>query len=161
MQNSLKWRWRDFYFVGAYTFLHSRRTEPGLGTFPSEFDQTHNLNIIGSYKRGSWSFGTRLRFVTGRPFTPSMGGIFDSDNDAYRPNNGGFNSARYRNFFQWDLRADKKWVFNNWILSAYLDIQNVTNTGNVEAVQYDYDFDQFQEVTGLPLIPIFGLKGEF
>jgi len=161
LQSQLKWFWRDFNFVAAYTFLDSRRTDPRRGTYPSEFDQTHNLNLISSYKLRRWVFSTRLRYVTGQPFTPATGGIYDNDNDSYIPINGSFFSQRLRDFFQWDIRFDRKFVFQSWILSAYLDIQNVTNQANVLALNYNYDYSASTETMALPLFPIFGVKGEF
>ena len=63
--------------------------------------------------------------------------------------------------FQFDFRFDKEWVFNDWILFLYLDVQNLTNRMNAENIRYDYDFENFQEISGLPIFPIFGLRGEF
>jgi len=161
LQNQMKYFRGDFTFVANYTFLVSQRSEPGLGTYPSNFDQTHSLNLIGRYKYRRWTFTSRLRWVTGNPFTPSLGGTFDSDLDLFIPNRGPINSDRFRDFFQFDLRVDRKWVFNNWILYFYLDVQNVTNRKNVENIRYDFDFENFQEISGLPIFPIFGLRGEF
>ena len=71
------------------------------------------------------------------------------------------NSARVSPFLQFDLRLDKRWVFESWVLSAYLDIQNLTSRSNAEGLEYNYDFSETQQSSGLPVLPIFGLKGEF
>jgi hypothetical protein len=109
----------------------------------------------------NFKFSTRFRYVTGDPTTPVLGGSFDSDNDVYIPVRGSYYSDRLPAFVQLDLRLDKKWVFNRWILSAYLDIQNVTNRQNYEGISYSYNYSQSQEISGLPFLPTFGLKGEF
>ena len=54
-----------------------------------------------------------------------------------------------------------RWVFDAWILSAYLDVQGVTYHGNVEAVQYNYDSTEKGYVENLPILPSIGIKGEF
>ena len=40
-----------------------------------------------------------------------------------------------RSFHELDIRVDKSWVFSKWQLSAYLDMQNVYNQGNVEGTE--------------------------
>lgn len=62
---------------------------------------------------------------------------------------------------QLDLRADRKWIYDTWILSLYIDIQNVSSQKNQEGVMYAYDYSEKKEITGLPILPTFGLKGEF
>ena len=99
--------------------------------------------------------------MTGDPYTPITGAIFDADNDIYVPIAGAFYSERLNPFWQLDLRFDKKWVFDKWILSAYLDIQNVTNHANIEAIRYSYNYAQTTTVQDLPFLPILGMKGEF
>jgi hypothetical protein len=99
--------------------------------------------------------------VTGNPLTPITGGIFDSDNDVYIPVRGHYFSTRLSPFFQWDVRLDKKWIYDTWILSLYLDIQNATNRMNTENLVYSTDYSQSAKASGLPLVPIFGLQGEF
>ena len=148
-------------FLTSYTYLKSRRHDPENGTYPSEFDQTHNLNLIGVYEQSRWIFSTRLRFVTGGPYTPIVGGILDSDNDVYAPVRGAFFSKRFDDFFQLDLRVDRKFIFKTWILSAYLDIQNLTNAKNGQGISYSYDYSQSQNAGGFPILPVFGLRGEF
>ena len=64
-------------------------------------------------------------------------------------------------FYQLDLRMDKTWDFRRWDLSFYLDLQNATNAQNVEIIGYTDDYRQEDPVTGLPVIPAFGHKGEW
>jgi hypothetical protein len=146
----------------SYTLGRSTREQLGQPTYPSAYDQTHNLNIIvGRDLPRNWRIAGRFRYVTGNPITPIVGSSFDSDNDAYVPIRGPYYSERIGPFYQLDLRADKKWIMNKYILTAYLDIQNATNHKNVENVSYSYDYSTRTDVTGLPIIPSFGLKGEF
>lgn len=145
----------------AYTIAKSTRWSSGRPEYPFAYDQTHLIGLIGSYEVGSWKFSSRFRYSTGNPFTPVTGGVFDSDNDVYIPTRGAFYSERFEPFLQLDLRIDHKWVFDTWILSAYLDVQNVTNRKNPEQVIYAYDYSKRTTLSGLPVLPTFGLKGEF
>ncbi|MEK7691033.1 MAG: TonB-dependent receptor, partial [Bdellovibrionota bacterium] len=146
----------------SYTFSRSTRTEPGRGTHLFQFDQTHILSVLSSVVLAeNWTFGARVRLVSGNPTTPILGGIWDSDADRYQSETGPFYSERLSPFFALDFRVDRKWVFENWIFSAYADIQNATNQKNREAVRYSYDYSQKEEIAGLPILPTLGVKGEF
>ena len=59
------------------------------------------------------------------------------------------------------LRVDKRWDFDAWRLSAYLDVQNVYNSQNVEGIVYNFDFTNRQFISGIPILPSIGLRGEF
>lgn len=146
----------------TYTLSRSTVWNPNAPETVSAYDQTHNLAAIGSVELGrNWQISMRFRYVTGDPYTPITGATFDADNDVYIPIAGAYYSERLNPFWQLDMRFDKKWIFNKWILSAYLDIQNITNHANVEAIQYSYDYSQTTTVQGLPFLPILGMKGEF
>lgn len=146
----------------SYTLGRSTRTRPGQAEYPSQYDQTHNLNlIVGRDLPRNWRIAGRFRYVTGNPNTPVVGSSFDADNDAYVPIRGPFYSERIGAFYQLDLRVDKKWIYDRMILTAYLDLQNATNHKNVENVSYAYDYSKRADAKGLPLIPSIGLKGEF
>lgn len=156
-----KYRKNEWTAQVVYTYLKSTRNIPGFGTQSSEFDQTHNLNLIGSYNKERWSFSSRLRFASGLPYTPVVGATFDSDNDVYIPSVGSIYSKRFGAFTQLDFRIDKKIIYERWILTAYLDIQNIMNSKNEQSIQYNYDYTDSTRARGLPILPTFGIKGEF
>jgi hypothetical protein len=164
MEWQIKYRLSEWTGQMVYTYLRSRRTIPGYGEHPSEFDQTHNLNLIGSYQRGKWTYGGRFRYITGSPYTPVSSATFDSDNGVYIPTRGALFSQRFQDFLQLDIRIDRKFVYDTWILTGYLDIQNVTNSSRMATAQYldySYDYSQKEEMDGLPILPTLGVKGEF
>lgn len=156
-----KHKWDNYGLTASYTYSQSRRKEPGKPDYPSAYDQNHSLNLLTSYETGRWVWGARLRYVTGNPETPVIGSYYDADNDVYLPERGGVFSTRKKDFAQLDFRVDRKFVYDTWILSAYLDIQNVTSQKNQEGVMYSYDYSEKRDVTGLPMLPTFGVKGEF
>jgi outer membrane receptor protein involved in Fe transport len=147
----------------AYTFSRSQRIDrPGQPWRLFDFDQTHNLTAIASYKlpRG-WQIGARFRFITGNPETPVLGSRYLAPLDVYLPIYGATNSERVPPFSQLDVRIDKVWTFDAWTLDAYLDVLNSYNRRPVEATLYSYDFGQSRYLRGLPIIPTLGLKGSF
>ena len=104
----------------------------------------------------------RFRVADGNPRTAVMGAIYDADGDAFfgipSPDK---RELRLPTFFQLDVRVDKKWVFERWILDCYLDLMNAPYYRNTEAIRQNYDSTQERPVYGLPIFPAFGVKGEF
>jgi hypothetical protein len=147
----------------AYTLSKAERKDPGSERYRLfDFDQTHILTLVGSYRLPrNWEVGARFRYVTGNLYTPVVGAVYDADADEYGPISGRLNSGRVPAFHQLDVRIDKRWVFENWMLNAYLDVQNVYNRANVDSYDYTYDYSKAQAQQGLPIVPILGLRGEF
>jgi hypothetical protein len=155
----------DERFFGwlAYTLSRSTRQEPpAFQTRLFEFDQTHILTVLGSYRLGrGWEFGARFRLVSGRLYTPAALGVLNADAGAYAPLEGAPFSQRLPMFHQLDLRVDKRWRFADWSLSTYLDVQNAYNRANPEDLAYNYNYSQSQVQAFLPIIPSLGIRGEF
>jgi outer membrane receptor protein involved in Fe transport len=127
-----------------------------------DFDQTHILTLVGTYLLPrNWQIGLRYRVVSGNPRTPVTGSVFDAIADRYEPIYGRVNSARDPLFHQLDLRVDKRWIFEAWMLTAYLDIQNVYGHENAEGLVYNYDYSKSDPQRGLPILPILGVRAEF
>jgi outer membrane receptor for ferrienterochelin and colicin len=147
----------------AYSYSQSQRLDRvGDNWRYFDFDQTHVLTAIASYKLGAgWEVGARVRYATGNPQTPVTGAVRDEITDSYVPIFGPVNSERLPAFFQVDVRIDKIWVFDNWSLDLYLDVQNVTNARSVEGTQYNYNFSQKAYFVGVPIVPILGVKGSW
>jgi TonB family protein len=147
----------------AYTLSRAERQDSGSSAYRLfDYDQTHILTAVASYRLPrNWEVSTRFRYVTGNVYTPFRYGVFDADADEFAGVAGATNSARARAFHQLDLRIDKRWIYDSWMLGLYLDLQNVYNRANQDEVEYNYDYTTSQGDTGLPLIPVLGLRGEF
>lgn len=166
-----------FFGWAAYTLSRATRVDgPGQEERLLNFDQTHILTVLGSYRLGhGWEFGARFRLVSGNLVTPNVCNVEDLSCDPARTNAlfhapsgvytpipfSGPASERLPLFHQLDLRIDKRWKFKRWQLSAYLDVQNVYNSQNTEAIQYNFNYTARQYVTGLPILPSIGIRGEF
>jgi hypothetical protein len=68
-------------------------------------------------------------------------------------------SVRLPTFSQLDARVEKDWLFDRWSFGVYLDIINVLDQTNVEAIQYDYRYRQSAPITSFPFVPDLGVKG--
>ena len=152
-----------FFGWVAYTLSRSERRDSDRDAlYTYEYDQTHILTALASYKLGrGWQAGGRFRFISGNPYTPELGGVMDYDAGAYAPiSSKDRNSARAGAFHQLDVRIDKTWTFSAWKLSAYLDVQNTYVHKNPEGVSYNYNYSKSSSLTGIPFLPIIGLRGE-
>jgi outer membrane receptor protein involved in Fe transport len=158
---------RDFgeHFFGwlSYSLSRAERTAAGhTGLQQSRYDQPQHLVAVASWKFSSgWTLGVRLQWVSGPLTTPYTGAVFDANAGRYQPIPGAPFSQRLPAFFQLDTRVDKKWQFQRWALTAYLDLQNVTNRQNVEGTSYNFDYSQRGDAHGLPIFPILGLRADF
>jgi TonB family protein len=159
---------KGFYGWIAYTLSRTTRLDdPSEPTYQYgwhlfDFDQTHILTLIASYQtEHNWTFGSRLRFVSGDPFTPYVNGIFNANNASYVCIPGNPDTARAPAFIQADVRIDRRFVYDKWIFTGYLDVQNVTNRANPEALFPNYNCNGYATLTGIPIFPTIGLRAEF
>lgn len=156
----------DKHFSGwiAYTLSRSERTDlPGEASHLFQYDQTHVLSVLGTYSFGNgWSVGARLRYVSGNPYTPIIGGYFDNNGGDYGPQDKlPIYSARLPAFFSLDVRVEKKWkILKDSKLSVYIDVLNATDNRNVESFTYDYDYQIHATAAGLPILPSLGARIE-
>lgn len=165
----LKYKADDRFFGWlAYTLSRSRRRDgPDEALRPFQFDQTHILTVLGSYKLGrGWEVGARFRIVSGPLDTPTLTGsglpaLFAADAAAYAPLQGEPFSERLPLVHQLDLRMEKAWQYRTFRLTFFVDVWNAYNNPAREALNYNFDFSQRNFQQGLPLIPSFGLRGQF
>jgi TonB family protein len=154
---------RFFGFL-AYTLSRSvRRDTPGEPERLFQYDQTHILTAIGSYRLGNgWEIGARFRLVSGSLTTPQQYGFFDLTSGAYLPGVS-YPPFGQRNpaFHQIDVRVDKTWEGTWGKFAIYLDVYNAYNRANVEGVSYNYNQTLSSTASGVPILPSFGIRGEF
>ena len=152
----------------AYTLSRSiRQDDPTSPTYPAwhpfGLDQTHILALVLSYRLpGEWILGTRMRAVSGNPYTPAVGNVYDADSGRFQciPSSGTY-SGRLPGFFQADARLDKRWVFDRWMFNLYVDVQNATNRENAEARFPGYDCTSTVVIPSIPVFPALGFRAEW
>jgi hypothetical protein len=84
----------------------------------------------GKYFNKNWNIGARFRLQSGLPETPydlqrsALVNIWNINNGPLQ-NFAQLNSLRGNVAHQLDIRAEKKWIFKKWQLTAYVDVVNI------------------------------------
>jgi hypothetical protein len=147
----------------SYTLSRSELSTSSSSSPISTWDQTHVLAAQLSY-RLPWAMkvSARFQYASGTPTTATTGSLFDASTNQYLTLSGTTLAARTQAFKQLDLRFEKAWQLQTVQLTAYLDVRNVTNEHNVvSSPQYNFDSTQQVPLTGLPILPMVGLRGEY
>ena len=156
---------KNFFGWLAYSYSVSKRKDgPDANYRFFDEDVPHNLTLVLSYKfLKTWQVGSRLQVVSGYPYTDIKGGLYIVDNNTYIPiyDSAKKNAKRLPLWYQWDIRVDKQFIFDTWILSVYLDVQNITMANRVTGYQYNFDYSEKTERKLLPIIPAFGVRADF
>jgi TonB family protein len=158
------------HFFGwiAYTLSRTERFNHASKKWELfERDQIHNLQVLGSWHlKKEFDVGFRARYVTGNPTTPVKGIIEHAADNAYTPHfepiYGKKNSSRVDPFFQLDVRVDKKFVFDKWMYTMYVDFQNLSYFiyKSPEQSEYNYDYTDKTSISMPPMVAV-GCKAEF
>jgi Outer membrane receptor proteins, mostly Fe transport len=131
-------RWfgyKNLNVIAAYTYVRSEFKNPETNQYiPSAWDNRHLFTLTGGYTLPrNWSVGAKFRAVGGAPYTPydvdksSLKSAWDAQNRPY-PDYSKYNTLRLKTFTQLDIRVDKSYFFNKWMLGFYIDIQNAMNS---------------------------------
>jgi TonB family protein len=144
----------------SYSLLRSeRRDRDGAAWRLFDFDQTHVLTALASYRIGAgFEIGARARVATGFPRTPVRGAYYDARTDTFEPVLGPQSSIRIPAFFALDVRVSRRFAIGASELEIYLDVQNATNRQNPEELVYTRDYTQQSAITGLPILPSLGAR---
>ena len=151
---------KGFFGWVSYSMLRSERSNAPDEAFRLfDYDQSHVLTALASYEFGrGFEIGVRVRYASGFPRTPVARSYFDGAANSFQPVFGDINARRIPAFVQADVRLAKKFTIGPSILEAYLDVQNVTSRANPEEIVYSPDYRQRRYITGLPILPVAGLK---
>lgn len=120
---------------------------------PGSFDQTWIMNLGGGYIfNEKWEFSTKLRYATGRPYTP-----LDENGQQLTS---AYNSVRLDPNHTLDVRLDRRWG-GQWGLITYIDIQNIYNKKPSSIPSIDPNTGEISEGASLGLLPTIGISAEF
>jgi TonB family protein len=93
----------------SYTLSKAERYRTGAWA-PYDFDRTHLFNLVlGVPLRRNWDLGVRMQYQSGLPATTTSG----------------YNTARADGYVRFDVRIDKRAVWQSWLLDFYVDITNI------------------------------------
>jgi hypothetical protein len=168
----------------SYSLSESKFVNPMDTTrmLPSDYDYQHVFTALGTYKiefrKFGWyqnlpgwfkhtigailfsdeaDIGVRFRYMGGRPYTPAE---WNPVTRYWEYTNELLNSARYPDYHRLDIRWDHKFVFKNWSLSWYLEVENVYNRKNVWFYIYEND-GTIETINQFKIFPVGGLVIEF
>lgn len=128
--------WKRLNLTSTYTWFRSEFTDQEFVYRPSSWDTRHLLNLIAGYRfEKNWNVAARWRYVGGAPYSPidhELSTNREAWNVTYQAytDYSRFNSLRLKDSHQLDLRVDKEFYFNRWLLNLYVDVQNVYNFQN-------------------------------
>ncbi len=142
---------------GTLSVSYNEATFSGLDGIsrPGSFDQRWIINIGGGYVMNSnWEFSAKFRFATGRPYTPY------NSNGTQSPTL--YNTDRIGVNHSLDIRADRRWSFENWSLVVFVDIQNVYNRKPIDVPRYNARLGRVEtESSSIGILPSIGVTAEF
>jgi len=157
-------RSEKFFGWISYTLARSEAWSNRDGKYIlSGRDEPHNLQLLGSWRlRNNWEVGGRMRFVSGKPTSPIIATVENENAKNIRPVYGERNSERQDPFFQLDMRVDKKRIYDKFILTYYIDFQNVLWPlyKSPELTYYNYNYTEKQKISMIPLAAA-GVRAEF
>lgn len=154
-------RSRTEHFSGWLAYTLSKSEEKTSDEYhPIDFDQTHNLQLLGNiYLPKLWEIGGKFHYTTGNPTTPAKS---FTDSDIFDFHNPDYNSQRLDLGVQLDLRVSKKLVAKKVTTEIYCDIQNLLYPLYKSPEYTEYDYLTGEEIHFYtPIIPTLGVKVSF
>lgn len=167
----------------SYALSFAERERDGVFT-PFLFDQRHAVNVVGNYRFAErWDVGARFTLRSGRPYQAATGvkprvivaEVNGVETPAVQVDGSGKTildveyeqetlSGRQNLYHTLDIRLTTypRWWGLDW--AVYLDVQNVYNRENEQAVRYYIDEDanlQRRAIYGIPVFPSLGLSLTF
>ena len=135
----------------AYTLSWSQRYDDNGVLGRSDWDERHILNLVAGRRLGrSYTVGARFHLNTGR-WAPVL--------------HGGGEYQELPTYYQIDLRAERRFVFDRFVMDVYADFANVTR--DPEVLQLDAIYDSktggmtiWQDRINL-VLPTIGLHAQF
>lgn len=147
-----------FYGQAALSYNRTRFTSLDGSRTRGAFDTPWLGNaVLGWRPNARWEVATRVRGATGLPVTPFVG----SGERAGTLDFSRYNAQRLDTFFAADVRVDRRFVFGQRQLIAFIDLQNITGRSNRGAPQWNPRLQAVERSDGVGLLPTIGLNLEF
>jgi hypothetical protein len=124
---------KGFYGIASLTLFRSEFQDNTQTFVQTSWNNRYIISMTGGkILPKNWEIGTRFRFSGGSPYTPYdlEASSLKSNFDTFPQGISDFNRLNQNllaNFYQLDLRIDKKYPFKNFSLNVFFDVQNVTN----------------------------------
>jgi vitamin B12 transporter len=133
----------------SYGFVNTKRLWMDFDKYTSSnYDVTHNLTLVAKYNLSeNWQVGLTAKFATGRPYTPVVSALFNSQKNIYEPVYAGTNSDRFPNYKRVDLRLTYfGQLFSQLPFVAYMEGLNILDFTNIFGYSYSPDYSSRKEI---------------
>ncbi|CAN5424509.1 TonB-dependent receptor [soil metagenome] len=164
----------DFSGWLSYAFSVSSRTDALGYRYPPGQDRRHKLELVGSWRRGNYTFGARAGIGSGLPTTPALGSFVRSMYDpttghwitgsaAIQGIAGAENSDRLPIYKRVDISVKRSTRWFGAPIAPYVSVLNLFNAHNPAG--YFYEFDNTppkrSSFPNLPFVPSVGMNVAF
>lgn len=178
-------RWlvlRKVNIASTLTLFKSQFKDVEDSYISSAWDNGYIFNLTGTYYLPrNWSVGAKLKSIGGTPYTPydvDKSSLVEAWNASGKPylDYSQYNSEKTSSYTQLDLRVDKIFYINKFMLGFYIDVENVTgssfrradvmvSTGEIANPdapigEQRYNMKKIKRVSSTT-IPTFGITFEF
>jgi hypothetical protein len=159
----------------AYTYAVAVRTQDTLRYFPGH-DRRHDVNIVGTWRLANYTFGARLGYATGTPYTDIVGEIvrrvYDPGFNASGTRGGTStpefvggprNGARLPTTQRLDLDVARTYHVREMTVAPYLSVVNAYDAKNVFLYVFDYSKapPTREAISQFPILPSVGVTIRF
>jgi hypothetical protein len=130
----------------AYTLSRNDRAFGGGAIGPSDWDQRHVLNLVAGYRVGRYTLGGRFHYNTGRPVL-----VGNAEGERF---------VRLPDFYEIDLRVDRRFLFDAFALDLYLELVNATLNPQVVGLTQEVAGGPLRETSYRIVLPSIGVRAE-
>ncbi len=150
-----------FYGMFTYSYMYSRFKALVGNEKPGAYDSEHQFTLISGYQAANdWLFGFKIKYSSGKPYTPfDFAASTAANRGIYSTND--YNSFRYPYYLRIDIRIDKKINFKSSSLVGYIEIQNLFNKDNVNSYFWNQDKDAQGTIKNWKFLPVGGFSFQF
>lgn len=157
-----RYRMREVFFLWGWLAYSRSTLDLPEGRVPTNGDQPFTAGVVASWDPGKgWNIGMRYRYGSGLPYTPMSGSIYEATHDSWLPVPGATNSARLPQYQKLDLHFEKKWTFDRWMLSIYVEGWFVPKSSAQLYPTWNYDYREQGWVVGPTFLPLLGGRATF
>lgn len=162
VRRSLTERWFGWM---SYTWSKTeQRKNASSDWYPGDNDQTHVLNLAGSYKwTSTWDTGGRLASHTGDVYTSKLGpAVYNTNLDKYqsRVDQNAINNARLPHYNELALYSSHDFLWDTAKMTLRWGVEYLWLKPQVFSQDVSYDYSTETESRGVPPIPYIELRGE-
>jgi ferric enterobactin receptor len=158
------WQKQQGNFTGwlAYTMSQVEYTIPEVNrgsAFPANHDRPHELNLVGAYQWGNWTFSSTFELASGAPYSSATLIRQPGEaNNVVRP--GSRNGERLPNYSRLDVAITRKINYQQWQFSIGISVFNLLDRQNILQRRYSLNGENLvqNDFIGLGFTPTISLS---